>query len=393
MSVPISERVKLIKPSPTLTMNARAQALKAEGKSIISLGVGEPDFDTPEHIKQAAIDALHNGATRYTPVEGTPELKQAIQRKFKTDNNLSYSLDQILVSCGAKHSIYNIMQATLNPGDEVIIPAPYWVSYPDMALLAEAKPVVIQTALEQSLKMTAAQLAKAITPKTKMVILNSPSNPTGMAYSLEEWRQLGDVLKQHPHVLIVSDEIYETLYWASFAYSNILNACPELYDRTLIVNGVSKSYAMTGWRIGYCAGPKEIIGAMKKIQSQSTSNPCSISQAAATTALNGEKSTVMNMTRVFKERHDAVLAKIRAISGFECLAAHGTFYLFPNIRQAIARIGIESDLAFAEICLEQAGVAIVPGTAFGAPGYIRISFATSMDLLNTAIEKIHTLVK
>ncbi|KZZ39553.1 pyridoxal phosphate-dependent aminotransferase, partial [Oleiphilus sp. HI0086] len=300
----LSNRVQLIKPSPTLAVTNKANELKAAGKDIIGLGAGEPDFDTPEHIKQAAISAIKNGQTRYTAVDGTPELKGAIIDKFKRDNKLEYTPKQILVSSGGKQSFFNLSLALLNPGDEVVIPAPYWVSYPDMVKIAEGKPVIVETSLDNRFKMTAEQLSAAITDKTKIVVLNSPSNPTGIAYTREELVAIGEVLKQHPEILVVTDDMYEHILWTEQPFVNILNACPELYDRTFVLNGVSKAYSMTAWRIGYAAGPEKAIAAMKKIQSQSTSNPCSISQAAALEALNGSQECITTMVTEFKKRHD-----------------------------------------------------------------------------------------
>lgn len=386
----LASRVQRIKPSPTLAVSARAEELKAAGKQIISLSVGEPDFDTPDFIKQAAIKAIEEGHTKYTAVDGIKGLKQAVIEKFKRDNNLNYDLKQILISCGAKHSIFNLFSATLEPGDEIIIPAPYWVSYPDMALVFDAKPVVIYAGIDQNFKITPAQLEKAITAKTRMIMLNSPSNPTGVAYSLQELKALGEVLLKHPHVLVASDDIYEHTQWTKEPFANILMACPELYDRTVIINGVSKSYAMTGWRIGYAAGPAKLIGAMTKIQSQSTSNPTSIAQYAAQAALNGDQSCITTMTKAYKERHDFVLEELRKIPGMQCSPCDGTFYIFPNIDGILAKThDIKDDIAFSEYLLNVAEVAVVPGSAFGAPGYFRISYATSMEKLKEAMKRIH----
>lgn len=385
----LSQRVQKVKPSPTLAVFAKAAELRRAGKDIISLGVGEPDFDTPDHIKQAAIVALQNGATKYTPVDGIPELKQAICDKLKRDNALQYESGQVLVSCGAKHTLYNIMQAVLDPGDEVIIPAPYWVSYPDMVLLADAKPVIVTADIENKLKITADELAAAITDNTKMIILNSPSNPTGIAYTASELQALADVVKQHPNILVVSDDIYEPMYWNAEPFSNILMCAPDLYERTIVVNGVSKSYAMTGWRIGYAAGPANIIDAMKKIQSQSTSCPAAVSQAAAVAALNGDQHCVIEMRDAFKVRHDKVVAVLNDMAGVRCVPADGTFYCFPSIEQAIAKLdGINNDIEFAKQLLEKTGVALVPGSAFGKPGYFRLSFATDMSELEDALNRI-----
>jgi aspartate aminotransferase len=385
----LSNRVQLIKPSPTLAVTNKANELKAAGKDILGLGAGEPDFDTPIHIKEAAIKAIHEGQTRYTAVDGTPALKKAIIAKFKRDNNLTYEAKQILVSSGGKQSFFNLSLAMLNPGDEVIIPAPYWVSYPDMVLIAEGKPVILETTLENRFKVTASQIENAITDKTKAVVLNSPSNPTGIAYSLEELKEIGEVLKKYPQIYIVTDDMYEHILWTDSDFVNILSACPELYSRTFVLNGVSKAYSMTGWRIGYAAGPEQIIGAMKKIQSQSTSNPCSISQAAAVEALNGPQDCIAEMVVAFKKRHDYLVDALNSLPGVECIKGDGTFYAFPNFQGAIdANPKIENDVDMAEFLLSEGGVALVPGSAFGAPGCMRLSFATSMEILVEAIARL-----
>lgn len=392
MDIKLAKRVKRIKPSPTLAVTARANELRSQGKDIIGLGAGEPDFDTPEHIKQAAIQALHDGFTKYTAVDGTPSLKAAIVDKFRQENNLSYESNQVLVSCGGKQSFYNLVEALLDPGDEVIIPAPYWVSYPDMVLLADGKPVIIETDYEQQFKISPEQLAQAITPKTRLLVINSPSNPTGQCYSRDELAALGEVLRQHPHVLIASDDMYEHILWNGEPFSNIVNVCPDLYERSIVLNGVSKAYSMTGWRIGYAAGPKELIKAMKKIQSQSTSNPTSISQVAAQAALQGDQSCVKNMLDVFKTRHDMVVSGLNEIEGIRCLPSQGTFYAFPQIKGFIDRIsGVENDLDLAEYLIEHAGIALVPGSAFGSPGYMRLSYATSTENLQEAIRRLANL--
>ncbi len=386
MDVQLSTRVQSIKPSPTLSITARAAELRAAGKDIIGLGAGEPDFDTPEHIKEAAIKAIRDGFTKYTAVDGTAGLKQAVIAKFERDNGLNYAPNQILVSSGGKQSFYNMAQALLNPGDQAIIPAPYWVSYPDMVLLAGAEPVIIPAGLEQGFKITPAQLEAAITPATRLFVINSPSNPTGAAYSREELAALGEVLLRHPQVLVATDDMYEHILWTGAPFVNILNACPELYDRTIVLNGVSKAYSMTGWRIGYAGGPAKLIGAMKKIQSQSTSNPASISQAAAQAALEGDQSCVGVMVKAFKERHDFVVETLNAIPGVRCRPSDGTFYAFPNVEGVIEGLdGVGDDLELAERLITDAGVAMVPGTAFGAPGCIRLSFATSMEKLDAAL--------
>jgi aspartate aminotransferase len=393
LEIQLSHRVQSVKPSPTLAVTARAQELKAQGKDIIGLGAGEPDFDTPEHIKQAAIAAINAGFTKYTAVDGTASLKKAIIAKFSRDNGLNYEPNQVLVSCGGKQSFFNMAQALLNQGDEVIIPAPYWVSYPDMVLLAEGVPVIIQAGLEQGFKITPAQLETAITPKTRLVVLNSPSNPTGVAYTRAELAALGEVLRRHPDVLIASDDMYEHILWADEPFANILNACPDLYDRTIVLNGVSKAYSMTGWRIGYAAGPEKLIKAMKKVQSQSTSNPTSISQVAAEAALNGDQTCIQVMLKAFKQRHDFVVAGLNRIKGVKCLPSQGAFYSFFDVREAIQNLnGIEDDVQLAEYLLTEAGVALVPGSAFGQPGYLRLSFATSLDKLQDALKRIGRLL-
>ncbi len=388
MSIQLSDRVQSIKPSPTLAVTARAAAMRAAGKDIIGLGAGEPDFDTPDFIKQAAIKAINDGFTKYTAVDGTPGLKKAIVAKFKRDNGLDYEPKQVLVSCGGKQSFYNLAQALLNPGDEVIIPAPYWVSYPDMVLLAGGVPVIVAASQDQGFKLSAVQLRAALTPKTRLFVINSPSNPTGVSYTLDELKALGDVLKDYPDVIIATDDMYEHIVWEDGSFVNILNAAPELYDRTMVLNGVSKAYAMTGWRIGYCAGPVKLIEAMTNIQSQSTSNPTSISQVAAETGLNGDQSFIREMVKAFKERHDYVLAELNGIPGVSCLPADGAFYLFPNAQGAIDKLGLADDVALSEYLIENAGVALVPGSAFGAPGHVRLSIATSMANLQKAIERL-----
>ncbi len=385
----LASRVQRVKPSPTLAVTARVAELRAEGKDIIGLGAGEPDFGTPDHICAAAIQAINDGFTRYTAVDGTPSLKQAIIAKFSRDNGLDYAPDQILVSCGGKQSFYNLCQALLNAGDEVIIPAPYWVSYPDMVRLAEGEPVILSTGFDTRFKITPEQLNGSITPQTRLVVINSPSNPTGVAYTKAELAALGEVLLQHPQVLVATDDMYEHILWSEEPFCNILNACPALYDRTIVLNGVSKAYAMTGWRIGYAGGPADLIKAMKKIQSQSTSNPASISQVAAQAALEGDQSCIAPMLAAFHERHDYVVGALNAIDGIECLPADGTFYCFPRVREIIDRLpDVKDDVALTAYLLDAAGVALVPGSAFGAPGYIRFSFAISMDVLKDAIGRL-----
>ncbi len=387
--ITLSQRVQRVKPSPTLAVSARAAEMRAAGEDIIGLGVGEPDFDTPDHIKEAAIRAIRRGATRYTAVDGTAELKNAIINKFRRDNGLSYEPDQVLVSCGGKQSFYNLVQALLNPGDEVIIPAPYWVSYPDMVKLADGEPVIIKAGLDQQFKISPEQLAAAITSKTRLFVINSPSNPTGVAYSRDELKGLADVLLANPHVLIATDDMYEHITWTPEPFANIVNVCEELYPRCIVLNGVSKAYAMTGWRIGYAGGPSALIQAMKKVQSQSTSNPASVSQAAAQEALDGDQSCIQPMLKAFMERHEYVVRALNRMPGVRCAESDGTFYSFPDFGEAISQLpGINDDVELADFLLQKAGVALVPGSAFGAPGYLRLSFATSMDILESALGRL-----
>lgn len=393
MTIKLSERVQAIKPSPTLAVSNKASELKASGRDIIDLGLGEPDFDTPDHIKEAAIKAIQDGFTKYTAVDGTASLKKAIVMKFAKENSLQYQLNQILVSNGAKQSLYNLFQAVLNKGDEVIIPAPYWVSYPDLAILADATPVVIETHIQDNFKITPEQLRQAITPKTRLLVINSPSNPTGVAYTGQELNALGEELRKHPNILIVTDDIYEHILWRDETFSNIVNECEDLYDRTVVVNGVSKAYAMTGWRIGYAAGPSTIINAMKKIQSQSTSNPNSIAQVAAQAALEGGTRELIKMVSAFKERHDYVVSTLNTIEGIECLPADGTFYAFPNVQKVIENLDMASDVELADYILSQAEVAVVPGSAFGAPGYLRLSYATHLNNLHKAMDRIGQAIR
>jgi aspartate aminotransferase len=398
IKVELSKRVQTIKPSPTLAVTARAAKLKSEGKDIIGLGAGEPDFDTPQHIKEAAINAINKGFTKYTPVGGTPSLKNAIIAKFKRDNNFDYTAKQILVSCGGKQSFFNLALAVINPGDEVVIPSPYWVSYPDIVLIAEGKPVTIDAGIDQNFKITAEQLEKVITSKTRMFVINSPSNPSGSVYTLDELKALGEVLRKYPKIIIATDDMYEHILLSDGKFVNILNACPDLYPRTMVLNGVSKAYAMTGWRIGYCGGPEHIIKAMENIQSQSTSNPTSISQVAAETALNGDQACIEPMLNAFKERNHFITNTLDAIPGVSCLLSEGAFYTFADVRQAIEtlhsrnEIKDNSDISFSEYLIEQGGVAVVPGSAFGSEGYVRMSFATSMDNLRNALERIEKLL-
>ena len=392
MTVSLSQRVQKVKPSPTLAVTARAAKLKAEGKDIIGLGAGEPDFDTPAHIAEAGIDAIRKGITRYTAVDGTVELKDAIVAKFRRENALTYDRGQIIVSSGAKQTCFNVCAAVLDPGDECLIPAPYWVSYPDMALLADGVPVSLYAGPEQGYKITPAQLAAAITPRSKLLFMNSPSNPTGAAYTKAELQALGEVLAAHPRIVIASDEMYEHIYWAHERFTSFAAANPDLYDRTVTINGVSKAYAMTGWRIGYCGAPRELTAAMSTVQGQSTSNASSISQRAATVALTGDQTCVAEMNRAFKQRHDYVVAALNAMPGVSCRAGAGTFYAFANVVDAMHALGITDDNAFAEYLLVEGGVAVVPGSGFGAPGHMRISFACSLQTLEEAMRRIARVI-
>jgi aspartate aminotransferase len=392
VTVPVSRRVQRVKPSPTLAVTARAAKLKAQGKDVIGLGAGEPDFDTPAHIAEAGIEAIRKGFTRYTNVDGIDELKDAIIAKFQRDNALTYERPQILVSSGAKQTIYNLCMALLDPGDEAVIPAPYWVSYPDMVLLADGLPVMPFAGMAQGYKITPRQLAAAITPKTRLLLLNSPCNPTGAAYTRAELKALGEVLLEHPRIVIGTDDMYEKIYWEPEPFTSLVTAVPELYGRTVTINGVSKAYAMTGWRIGYCGGPKEVIQAMSTIQGQSTSNASSISQKAATVALNGEQACVGTMNEAFKARRDFVVRALNSLPGVSCLPGAGTFYAFAEVSRAMTALGCRDDAEFAELLLNDAGVAVVPGSGFGAPGHMRLSFATSMETLEKALARIARLL-
>jgi|TARA_B100000161_G_scaffold260074_1_gene226699 aspartate aminotransferase len=388
----ISDSLKRIKPSPTIAVSQKAKELKAAGKDVIGLGAGEPDFDTPENIKNAAIKAIKDGDTKYTTVDGTNALKEAIVKKFKRENNINYTVDQITVGAGGKHVIYNLMMATLNKGDEVIIPAPYWVSYPDIVLLAGANPVVIECSEEQGFKLSAKDLESKINNNTKWLILNSPSNPTGACYSEQEIKNLSQVLKRNPHVNILSDDIYEHITYDGFKFFTIAQI-PEIKNKVVTMNGVSKSYAMTGWRIGYAAGDKEIIKAIAKIQSQSTTNPSSISQAAAVEALNGKQDFISVRAKAFQERRDFVVNSLNAIEGINCIKPNGAFYVFPSCKGLIGKKDkngkkITSDTDFVESLLENNEVAVVQGSAFGLEGFFRISYATSMDKLQEAMKRI-----
>ena len=393
----VSNSLKRIKPSPRLAVSQKARELKAAGKDVIGLGAGEPDFDTPENIKKAAIDAINNGETKYTAVDGTPALKKAIVNKFKRENNLEYLPEQISVGAGGKQIIFNAILSTVNPGDEVIIPAPYWVSYPDIVLLAGGIPKIVKCSEKNNFKITPSELEKSITDKTKWIIINSPSNPTGSGYARKELEALGDVLKKNKNVFILSDDIYEHITYDNFQFFTIAQI-KELKDRTLTMNGVSKSYAMTGWRIGYGAGPNDIIKAMAKLQSQSTTNPSSISQAAAVEALNGTQDFIKSRSESFKERRDCVVKYLNNIKGLSCLKPNGAFYVFPNCKDLLGKKDdsgnkLKTDTDFVQSLLENSGVAVVQGSAFGLEGYFRISYATSMENLKKALEKISSFCK
>ena len=391
MEYHLSDRVQAIKPSPTMAVTDRAREMKAAGEDIIGLGVGEPDFDTPEHIKEAARRALNDGLTKYTAADGTVSLKDAIIEKFRRDNDLTFDRSNIIVSCGAKHSIFNLIQAIINPGDEVVVGAPYWVSYTDMGIMAGGVPVVIPTTIEANFKVTPAQLDEALSDRSRLFILNSPSNPTGGCYTRAELRALGEVVARYPKLIICTDDIYEHISWGEEPFCSFATACPDLAAQTVVVNGVSKVYAMTGWRIGFAASPVPLTKAMAKIQSQSTSNPPSISQYAAEAALTGDQTCVHDMVKVFKQRHDYVVGRLNALPGFRCLEAQGAFYAFPDISEAIEHTdGISDDVAFCEWILQKTGVAVVPGSAFGSDGCLRISYATSQDVLEDALNRIQT---
>lgn len=393
MSGRFSNRVEQIKPSATIVVSMKAMELKAQGKDIVSLGFGEPDFDTPRHICDAAIAAIQSGQTRYTAVDGTPELKAAITLKLRRDNRLEFKPKQLLVSNGAKQSIFNLLLALLNPGDEVIVPAPYWVSYPDMVKLTDGEPVILSGAPEHDYKITARQLRNSMTEQTRLLILNSPSNPTGKVYSAKEYRELGKVLEEFPRVFIVCDDIYEHIYWGEEPYHTLLNVCPELAERTVIVNGVSKAYAMTGWRIGYAAGPEDLISAMRKVQGQSTSCAGSVSQAAAVAALTGPQDCVEEMRLAFQQRYDYFRAALNEIPGVDCPSCDGAFYAFPSFQGVIDNIaGLHNDVELAEWLMETAGVSTVPGTPFGAPGHLRLSYAASLEYLEDAVKRIKNAV-
>ena len=393
----ISDSLKKIKPSPTIAVTQKARELKAAGKDVIGLGAGEPDFDTPDNIKEAAIKAINEGDTKYTAVDGTPALKKAIVAKFKNENNLEYTTDQITVGAGGKHVIYNAMMATLNDGDEVIIPAPYWVSYPDIVLLAGGKPVVMECDEKQGFKINPSDLEKFITPKTKWIILNSPSNPTGACYSENDIKAIAAVLEKHKHIYILSDDIYEHVTYEGFKFFTIAQI-ESLKERVLTMNGVSKAYSMTGWRIGYAAGPKDIVKAIAKIQSQSTTNPSSISQAASVEALSGTQDFIKKRADSFQERRDFVVKALNDIDGINCLNPDGAFYVFPSCKELMGKKDpsgkeIKSDTDFVQSLLENSGIAVVQGSAFGLEGFFRISYATSMENLKKALEKISSFCK
>lgn len=381
-----------VKPSPTSAALALATELRAAGRDIIGLGAGEPDFDTPQAIKDAAIAAIAAGATKYTPVAGAADLKAAIQRKLQRENGLEFAPQQICISNGAKQSLFNLCMAILDETTEAIIPAPYWVSYPDMVELCDAKPVVLATGIEQDFLLQPEQLAAALNERSRLLFLNSPSNPTGACYSGAQLRALGAVLAGFPDVVIVSDEIYEHIHWADEPFVSFAAACPNLAERVVTVNGVSKAYAMTGWRVGYAAGPEALISAMTTVQSQCTSNACSVSQAAATAALDGDQAAVATMSSAYRERHDFVVAALNALPGFDCRPGEGTFYAFPRVTGAMRALGMADDVEFVQFLLNQADVAVVPGSAFGAPGYIRLSFACSMDELTEAMVRINRAI-
>ncbi len=393
MNSVLAQRMGRIKPSPTLAVTAKAGELKAKGLDVLSLGAGEPDFDTPAHIKAAAIEAIKRGFTKYTPVGGTPGLKKAIIKKLQRDNALEYSPKQILASCGGKQSCYNLCMAILNDGDEALIPAPFWVSYPDMVLLAGGEPVIMPTTMATRFKITADQLEKAITPKTKMLWINSPSNPSGMAYTRAELESIAKVLLKHPNIVIATDDMYEKILWTEEPFVNLINVCPELYDRTVVIHAVSKTYSMTGWRLGFAAGPEQIIKAMADIQSQSTSNPTSISQVAAEVALTADQSCVSEMCAAFKDRHDKLVADLNTIPGIDCPKGDGTFYVFPNVEGLIRKLGLKDDLELSDKLLNEALLAVVPGSAFGTPGHLRLSFATSQKVLDESIIRLRKVAE
>lgn len=389
----LSNRIQKVKPSATITISAKAMELRANGIDVISLSAGEPDFDTPEHIKQAAIEAINKGQTKYTQVDGTPELKDAIISKFSRDNNLHYQRENIIASTGAKQTLYNLFQSVLEADDEVVIISPYWVSYPDMVLLADANPVIVKTHQEDNFEIDMDSFRAALTDKTKLLILNSPSNPTGLTYTKAQYESMGKILSDYPKVLIATDDMYEHIYWGNEPFASFAEVCPNLFDRTITINGVSKAYAMTGWRIGYCGAPKSIAKAMKKVQGQSTSNPSSISQVAAIAALNGPHDAVNMMVGEYKKRHDYMCDALNKINGFNTSPGTGAFYLFPDVSSVIESKGFADDIEFSSFLIDQANVAVIPGSAFGAEGCIRISYATSMELLKESIARIKSSIE
>lgn len=389
----LSNRIQKVKPSATITISAKAMELRANGIDVISLSAGEPDFDTPEHIKQAAIEAINKGQTKYTQVDGTPELKDAIINKFSRDNNLHYQRENIIASTGAKQTLYNLFQSVLEADDEVVIISPYWVSYPDMVLLADANPVIVKTHQEDNFEIDMDSFRAALTDKTKLLILNSPSNPTGLTYTKAQYESMGKILSDYPNVLIATDDMYEHIYWGNEPFTSFAEVCPNLFDRTITINGVSKAYAMTGWRIGYCGAPKSIVKAMKKVQGQSTSNPSSISQVAAIAALNGPHDAVNMMVGEYKKRHDYLCDALNKINGFNTSPGTGAFYLFPDVSSVIESKGFADDIEFSSFLIDQANVAVIPGSAFGAEGCIRISYATSMELLKESIARIKSSIE
>ena len=388
MKNPISERVRKVKPSATIAISSKAMEMRSAGVDVISMSAGEPDFDTPEYIKDAAKLAMDNGMTKYTQVDGLPDLKQAIINKFNEDNQLIYDPENILVSTGAKQTLYNLFQAILGSGDEVIIISPYWVSYPDMVLLADAKPVIVDTFQENDFALDISSFEDSINDKTKLVIINSPSNPTGITFSRADYESIGAILENYPDIYVATDDMYEYIYWGDEPFVSFAQACPSLFDRTITINGVSKSYAMTGWRIGYCGGPADVIGGMKKVQSQSTSNASSISQAATIAALNGPKDEIYSMVEQYKLRHDYLCTALNNIDGFKTTPGTGAFYLFPDVKNAIEKKGFSDDVELSQYLIEKANVAVVPGSAFGSPGYIRLSYATSLELAKEAVKRI-----
>jgi aspartate aminotransferase len=392
VSLSVSNRMSRVMPSATSAVLGLAEKLREEGRDVISLGAGEPDFDTPEHIKEAAIKAIHDGHTKYTAIDGTASLKGAIARKFERENNLVYAPNEILVSCGAKHTLFNLCLGILSPGDEAIIPAPYWVSYPDLVRVADGIPVIVDTGIESGFKMTPEQLEAAITDKTRLLFLNSPSNPSGSCYTREELVSLGEVLLRHPKIVIAADDIYEHVHWGESPFCSLATAVPELKKQTVTVNGVSKCYAMTGWRIGYAGGPAEVIKAMKTIQSQCTGNPCSVSQIAATAALDGDQSCVVSMNEAYTARSNYIVEALNDIPGFECRKGEGAFYAFPRVTGAIEKMGFKDDFELVEKLLNEAIVVLVPGSPFGSPGYVRISFACSIPELEEAVKRIRAVL-